>query len=225
MTSSRLVACIAAVVALVGGPAAAERPRACNLVTDAEGDAAPPTVPDGGWPTGTPAYPSSLDIVTADVATDATRLTAVIRVAGLRSDETGSPSGIAFAFHLTVRGQRFSLEASRNVGSEPRFRLWGRVEHVGDENSGAASYGLIGPIDGVFDEDASEIRMTAPLRLFGSQIRAGERFGAFRLWSYFEAGATSPASDRATQTGHSADGAQSAATYAAGSPSCVRVGY
>ena len=199
----------------------------CNLVTDPEGDAAPPGVPDGQWPDDTPGYPTSLDIRSADIASDAKRFTAVIRVERLQSLDAASPTGVAYLFNVTVNRQRFELEASRNPGMADFFAIWGRVDHVGDENTGAASYGFIALIDGVFDEDASEIRMTAPLSSFTPKVKRGNRFEDLRLWSYYDVGYSSPTENRRPfgSTGHSADMAESTATYAAGSPSCVKVGY
>ena len=220
----RVAALLGMTLTLLGGPALAAPKRACNLVTDPAGDG-------GMWgqvPPGTPAYPTSLDILSADIATDAKNLTAVIRVAELQSMETGSPGGIGFSFNVTVDKNRFSLSASRDTGSDPLFTLSGRLEYVGDENNGAASYGMLGLIDGVFDEDRSEIRMTAPLKLFSpaAKISRGDRFNDLRLWSHYTVGFASDTDNRRPHggVGHSADRAESKATYAAGSPSCVRVG-
>lgn len=226
MRTLRLAVCAGISLALISAPAIGAPSPPCNLVTDPEGDAAPPGVPDGGWPSG-PAYPTSLDIRSADIASDATRFTVVIRVGLLQSLEPGSPSGIGYRFHVTVNKQRFELEATRNPGSDDTFRMWGRLEYVGDENSGAASYGFIGYIDGIFDEDASEIRMTAPLKYFTPKVKRGAAFSDLRLWSYYEAGYRAPTDNHrpSSSAGHSADRAETTATYAAGSPSCVKVGY
>ncbi|HVF19756.1 MAG TPA: hypothetical protein VNA14_05900 [Mycobacteriales bacterium] len=210
-------------LALVAGPASGAPRAACQLVTDPEGDG-------GMWgqvPPGTPAYPTSLDILSADIATNAKQFTAVIRVSQLQSFEQGSPTGIGFAIHVTVNKQRFRLAASRNPGSDPVFTMEGRIEYVGDENNGGATYGLIGLIDGIFDEDASEIRMTAPMKNFTPKVQRGARFNDLRLWSYYEAGYASDTENRRPWGGanHSADRAESKATYAAGAPSCVKVGY
>lgn len=225
MRSMRVVLAVGVVLALAGPSALAAPGRACNLVTDPAGDG-------GLWghvPPGTPVYPESLDILSADVATDPTRLTVVIRVAQLRTVETGSPSGIGFNFNITVDKNRFELAASRHQGSDPLFTLSGRLEYVGDENNGAASYGMLGLIDGVFDEDASEVRMTAPLKLFSpaAKISKGDRIDDLRLWSQFSVGYASDTDNRRPfgNTAHSADRAESRATYAAGAPSCVKVGY
>ena len=219
----RMAALLGVTLALVGGPALGAPRRACNLVTDPIGDGSF----WGQVPPGTPAYPTSLDIISADIASDAKHVTAVIRVDRLQTTETGSPTGIAYAFHVAVNKQRFELNASRTTGSDPRFTMWGRIEYVGDENNGAASYGFIGLIDGIFDEDLSEIRMTAPIKNFTPKVKPGARFDDLRLWSYYEAGYSSPTENRRPfgSTGHSADAAESTATYAAGSPSCVKVGY
>lgn len=223
MRTLRLAVCLGLSLALVAGPAIGAPKTACNLVTDPEGDANL----EGATPPGTPAYPTSLDIISADVASDAKNFTAAIRVLELRSLETGSPSGIGYGFNVTVNKQQFSLEASRHPGMEDMFAMWGRLDYVGDEDSGAAAYGFIGLIEGVFDEDASEVRMTAPVSNFTPKVMRGARFNDLRLWSYYDAGYSSPTENRRPfgSVGTSADGAQSTATYAAGSPSCVKVGY
>lgn len=223
MRGMRAAVLIGITLALVGGPALGAPKRACYLVTDPKDDA-------GVWgqvPPGTPAYPTSLDIVSADIASDATLFTAVIRVQQLQSLDPGSPSGIGYSFHVTVNKQRFELSASRTPSSDPLFTMWGRLDYVGDENNGAASYGFIALIDGVFDEDASEIRMTAPLNHFTPRVQRGARFDDLRLWSYYKAGHASDNENRRPfgGAGHSADRAESKATYAAGAPSCVKVGY
>ncbi|HVE99097.1 MAG TPA: hypothetical protein VNA12_07945 [Mycobacteriales bacterium] len=223
MRSMRVAATLGITLALVGGPALGAPKRACNLVTDPRGDGGL----YGQVPPGTPAYPTSLDILSADIASNNKQFTAVIRVDELVSLDPGSPTGIGYAFNVTVNKQRFALAASRTPGSEPVFTMSGRLEYVGDENNGGATYGLIGLIDGVFDEDASEIRMTAPLTYFTPKVKRGARFDDLRLWSYYEAGYASDTENRRPWGGvnHSADRAESRATYAAGSPSCVKVGH
>ena len=223
MRALRVAVCAGLSLALVAGPAAGAPTAACNLVTDPAGDGSL----WGQVPAGTPSYPTSLDILSADIANDDRLFTAVIRVDQLQSLEPGSPTGIGYSIHVTVNKQRFELTAGRNPGSDDIFHMWGRIEYVGDENNGAASYGFIGLLDGVFDEDASEIRMTAPMRYFSPRVKRGARFDDLRLWSYYRAGFASDTENRRPfgSSSHSADMAESTATYAAGSPSCVQVGY
>ena len=219
----RLVIGVIVAVALLGGPALGAPKASCQMLTDPAGDGSL----HGSSPQGTPTYPASLDILSADIASDATTLTAVIRVAGLSSVDTGSPTGLGYDLLVSVHGQRFRFYAQRHTGSEDRFTMSVRLEHVGDENTGSATWGLIGHIDGIFDEDASEIRMHAPLSYFTPKVARGHRLSSLMLWSTMSTGFYPPSDTGVPggSTGEGTDRAESAATYAAGSPSCVKVGY
>ncbi len=194
---------------------------ACKLVVDERGDS------DIAFEPNAVTNSSSLDVVSADVASNDRLLTAVIRVDELVSLDPRSPAGSFYQFMFTAQRSRFHLEAGRTVDGE-LFQLWVVTSSVGDENGGSSTSERRAVVDGVFDEDASEIRITAPLSAFRPHavIARGTTISGFSITTFRgvgNSGATGPGRGYSA-TMHSSDHAKSTATYRAGSPSCVMVG-
>ena len=224
MTSSGLVVAGATTLALsFGVPAVnAGASRICRLVVDEARD----DRGGGEWSGG------SLDLTSADVASDGRFLTLVIRLRDLTETST-SPSGGNWEFAFSLPGGRFFANANRAPDGE-EFHLEYLAESVGDENGGAATFGYLGRIDGVVDEDLSEVRMHVPvalLRPYG--LRAGAAIGKLRAESRTHVGTTTQVPifrsfpTGAVSGGHNPAGgdvAASRSTYRAGSASCVAPG-
>lgn len=206
-------------VALAGGASAAAAPRgpACNLVVDA-------TYDDQATPaTGTsPREASSprVDIVSADVASDSRVLTAVVRVRDLSAPDPGAAPGASYHLSLRTQGETFRLFGERSAESE-RYLL-------ARERDGAMGE-IIARVSGMFDEDRSEVRITASLREFRpcAVITRGTRITTLAVDTFHSQGVAEQVvpvvGERVSYlNGVGADAASGGrSTYAAGSPSCV----
>ena len=238
--NARLTLPIALVAALASAAAASAAPKGravCNLVKDARGDQQATTW--NGNPVEGEPWSSDFDIVSADVATDRTNMTAAIRLATLRNVTTDPTSPSARYSLMFVAGkQRFDLSATVGVdgasGSVSR-----ETSFTGDENEvGASTAEGIGQLQVVVDEDRSEIRMTGPIEIFAPwvSLKPGARITGLRVWSWTFAGNGGgarvypvPGVDFGVVLGggggasSSTDRADSKATYVTGSRSCVTV--
>lgn len=162
----------------------------CHLVTDPKGDA-PPT------------GDSSLDIVSADVATNARTITAVIRVAKLSNPDTMAPEGEYYAFNFT---------AGAGQGGHS---LYAMLSPVGNSFEGGAGTGVV-------DTAKSEIRISVPLSYWTGPdaVFPGPPFHGFIVYADINNN-VQPIPTTLTVLG---DTATSKATYKPGTPSCVAVG-
>src|SRR3712207_5332501 len=109
---ARKILAVATVAPLLFGVAAADaapkkkpapKKPVCNLIKDAKGDAT-----GTGSPAAGPNDPN-LDILTADVATNASTLTAVFRLSAFGSAEDSSPLGRTYTFSFVAGTQTVSL--------------------------------------------------------------------------------------------------------------------
>ncbi len=223
----RLVLLFAACALTVGSEvvSTAAPSKYCNLVVDERGDDNVAFEPGGATSS------SSLDIVSADVASDRQNLTAVVRVPRLESLDLTSPSGAAYSVTFSSEKSRFELVASRHPDGE-LFQLWVITSSVGSGDGGASSATGRVLIGGAFDEDASEVRITAPLKAFRpyASISPGTPIEAIQVVTYREVGNSEDTGAPEPIPGHAgafndADSASSKAKYPAGSASCVAVGY
>lgn len=201
-TVRRVIAAVA-VVGLVATPmaaGAATKPKpkpVCKLLTDPVDRA----------------ESKSLDIVSADVATDAKLITAVIRVTDL--SDTSDPS-------ITL-GRKYEISFAVDGGAA--------TGAVYDGPAGTyANYGTA-----VLDEARNEIRWTAPLKEVEKQRRVTITPGRTKLTSLRAkafAGVTVPSQVSDPQSGNIQfvdglyfdDSAAPTSAYIAGTPSCVKVG-
>jgi hypothetical protein len=168
----------------------------CNLVTDKKGDADASQLGSN--------EDQALDIVSADVATDAKNITAVIRVAKLANPDSMSPLGNYYSFQFTG--------SSQQVG----HNMYVQIEPTGVVWQGGSGTGVI-------DAAHNEIRMTLPLSYFGSGAGAivpGPPLHGFVVTADWE----NPAEPVPGTFALVGDTANSTATYVQGTPSCVAVG-
>lgn len=214
MRGIRPALAVVTVCSVAFAPATGAKPSrpACPLMVDPQGDTGHQNTSIGDDP--------ALDFVSADVASNRTHLTVVMRFAQLAMPPAGSPGGAMYDYAITVNGTEFVLVAAYRTGIGAEFRLrtrqWTTVGPVGP----------VGPIevfrlttvearvDGVFDEDRSEIRMTVAIADMPG-VRPGHKVTDFRLMSWMYAG----------DVGASTDGIRlSNRPYVIGSRSCVAVG-
>lgn len=206
-------AALAAVVvtAAVGVPAATAAPKkktpppVCNLLVDDKGDELP--VPD-----------ASLDVLSADIASDTKKITGVIRLAG-------SPTGVD---PLAPSGRTYHLEFTGQGGANPVF-----LSYLLAPNASSATYGYYDPATRINTGIAE-----AAVKIVGNNIYMTAPVGAFSPYGKFKSGAK--ISGLSVQTGRMvgayvdagtyaynspiADSAEGAKVYTAGARSCVKVG-
>ena len=177
----------------------------CNLVTDPKGNEGPN---HDGSVYGDPA----LDIVSADVASNAQYVTAAIRVAKLTIPDSMAPGGLYYSFQF--------------VGSQSQ------IGHILDVRIMPTASGGWAPVwqdgthgTGVIDTAHNEIRITLPLSYFGTGQNAvvpGPPFHKFSVTADW----ANPALEQAFFQGDLGSFVtNSTATYVQGTPSCVPVGH
>jgi len=155
----------------------------------------------------------SLDITSADVATDATRITVVFRVAKLTTGtDTTSPFGRQWTLSFTIDGHLVSF----NIYDGPFGTM--------------TSYPGQAP---VFDTTKNEIRFTTTLSQLANTSATPEIRNKSSVLTAFKVSSEEtvegPDVPGALHGGtlfglQQADAAQSARSYIAGQPSCVKVG-
>lgn len=188
---------------LAGGAAlAAPAKPVCNLISDTKGDAYPTTA--------MPAGPSdeTLDIVTADIASNKKTLTAVIRLSKVAAQSSTAPNGYNMVFNFTAPGATNPLYLryfSGNDALEASFQYG-----YDDSVNGLTS---LGDADGVVDTTKNEIRISAPLNGFSAQasIKPGQKLGDLVVQATRDLLVLLPY----------ADIAEGGAAYTVGAPSCV----
>lgn len=199
----RAVVCVAVAVAMTVGTFTANAATkkklkpVCNLLIDPKGDADSALLGAN--------QDQAMDILSADVATGATKITAVIRVAKLANPDTLSPSGIFYEFSFT--------------GSNSQV---GEVMYVQVDPTGVVWQG--GDGTGVLDFKKSEVRITLPLSYFGTGSAAlvpGPPLHNFIAYADVD-NDVKPVPTTLTALGDSAG--PSKTSYAPGTPSCVVVG-
>lgn len=193
-------------VVTVAGLAGAATPKPiCNLLKDDKGDGTANIVADG-----TPSDPA-WDILSADIATDGSKLTTVIRVDRLATSAPTSPGGVQWRFNFTVGDASLytSVRADTLLGVTGSY---GYVDTISE---------TLGEATPVLDTKKNEVRITVPLGGF-SQVasikRAGTSLGGLEATAgrFYNLGAVT-----ASEPSDSADGASS---YVTGTRSCVAVG-
>jgi len=173
-------------------PAKKKKPKpVCKIVTDSPGDA------DGnGTPAGMPSSDANLDIVSADIATNATTLTGVVRVAKLAKSDSSAPTGWKYQVTFAAGG----TTAEVNVVTGPAGTTW---------------YG--GKGKGVLDLAKNEVRISVPLSAVTVPIKPGTVISSIGARTY-RAGFNDQIALGLVDT------ADSSRTYTSGTRSCVKVG-
>lgn len=213
-TPSRPLVLLAASAALVTGAAAAsaapKKPApvkpVCNLVVDEPNDTFLLRSQDG---VAAGPQEDALDIVSADLASDAKRITAVIRVKKLATTiATGVGQGYELQF-LNDGENTLYLSATVSNG--------GQAFSVGFRDPTANTATSLGDASGVFDLAKNEVRISAPVSAFSAQ---GTGVKPGKLLSI----GTITASRNLVAVNVFADVNEGGTTYKAGAPSCVTPG-
>jgi hypothetical protein len=152
----------------------------CNLVADAKGDAAYNNVPgaDGD------------DIVSADVASDATTITGVLRTAALTSPDPQAPFGRGYFVLFSAPGSADQLFVSARTYPQGTTFVYG-YQGV-DPNTGVNTSYTLGQATGVLDAAKSEVRISVPIKALVDGAKAklapGTKLSALTAQTYRIAG-------------------------------------
>jgi hypothetical protein len=211
-----MVASMVALALVAAGPSAFAKAKhkqpkpkpkpVCNLVTDPKGNEGP-SQNGQGW-----ADPA-LDIVSADIASDAKNVTAAIRVAKLTIPDSQAPAGIFYRFEFV--GSRSQIAHDLDVKIAPTLSgTWAPVWQDGKNGTG------------VIDTAHNQIRITLPMSFFGTGANAvapgGPPFHTFTVTADW----ADPALEGPLQGGEFGQNVlNTTATYVMGTPSCVPVGH
>ncbi|HVE99075.1 MAG TPA: hypothetical protein VNA12_07835, partial [Mycobacteriales bacterium] len=221
LTRRSTVAAVALTLGILATPAAGKAP-VCNLVRDPAGDDSVGLGSVDGPPTDTS---DTLDILSADLATDRATLTVVIRVAKLSFYDPTAPTGQRYSFWFLGDESRFLLEAHRTRTGE---FFTAQVQGPPTAVNGTDVYPMypLGPVRGMFDDDANEVRIhvrIADLQTHAPTLRTGEsKLTGLRIRTYRnveEAGGSTGKTGLLTDR---ADGGRTG--YRQDAASCVRVG-
>lgn len=198
----------AALAAATGVASAAPAPRAkpvCNLIVDAKGDGGVATSSD------------DVDIVSADIASNAKVVTGVIRLAG-------DPSSVN---PQAIGGKSYYLSFTAPGSAAPQFLsaeldpVAGAAYHSGEEqdvngvgNKTSDPDAVVGSVKG------NVITITAPLSAFSSRVsvKPGKKLTGLtaEVYALVGTGVTGGLLIKADDA--------SGSSYTAGTPSCVKVG-
>lgn len=201
--SALLVAALA-VTGLSATADAASRKPPCNTIIDPAGDSA---------------HGASLDILSADIASNKKVVTAVFRLAAISKSNSDAPTGQGYYFDFTAGGET-PIFLSYSVTPTTEAFNFGWVDGTIHRTIGAAS--------GVVDTAKKEIRISAPVgswTTYGNP-KVGSKITGVTLNTYWVVGAYVPNPLGGTSGGGSLQPADDAAgkTYVAGSASCVTPG-
>ncbi|MDP9100989.1 MAG: hypothetical protein M3N21_02435 [Actinomycetota bacterium] len=209
-------------------------PPVCNLVSD--------PAPDGHQfyagnvdshlnPVPTTGQDDTMDVVTADLATDAKNLTTVIRMRKAARSSSSSPTGIQWQFNFNADGYQLFTA----VTSDPVNGLQGTFGYF-DKTVGG--YSIAGKATAVVDPATNEVRVTVPLATLnsptgtaggaGAAIKSGTKFDTMIASAGGAVIINSPGGPISgtllTNGMPSGEVDTSDKTYVGGSPSCVVVG-
>jgi hypothetical protein len=201
-----LVAALVATGISASADAAVRRPPPCKTILDPEGDSA---------------HGASLDIVSADIASDRKTVTAVIRLASISKTNPDAPTGQGYYFDFTAGGEA-PIFLSYTITPTTESFNYGYV----DTATGGGLHRSIDAAKGVVDTAKKEIRISAPVGAWTTygNPKVGSKITGITLSTYWVVGAYVPNPTNGSSTGggslQPADDA-SGKTYVAGSPSCV----
>lgn len=196
---------------------------ACGLVADAPND----TAYQGQQQTAGVLVQQPVDITSADVATDDSTLYAAIRVQSLANLYSGPVVLDTYARYTTT--YRFEMTAgARKVFVQavvPSQTYWfGPWVPLRDTTTAGRVNGRSYKVTGALDMEANEVRIEAPLSVFGrNTVTPGIELGGFALTAtrvYSDNGQLAPGVSSKVSVGDTAAGANGV-TYVAGTLSCI----
>lgn len=194
-----------AVPVTIGLSSASAAAPACNLVTDAKGDAKGPSGANND---------PVLDIVSGDVATNAKKITGVIRVDKLNESSANYPYGITWRLDFAIDDTRYFMSAISDRN--------GLIAQTGYTDPVSGSGTIAGAATVVLDKRQNEVRITSSAQNFANRvnIKPGMKLS--------EPAARTGAILSVPRIGNlrypTVDTTDPGATYKAGSASCVAVG-
>ncbi len=202
----------ATLVSGIGVSAAAPKPRpkpikpVCNLFTDAKDDGTGFVLTDQNYLPNDP----QLDIISGDVASNGKVITAVLRLADLKATDTSAPTGRTYYVNFGVGEVELNLSAALDADG---------VATYGAGFQDTAGRAGLGAVTGVIDLAKKEVRIHAPLAIFGEKapLKAGSKL------DYVEGLAQRYVGNRTVGRGvtPSADATDPGLGYTIGAPSCV----
>ena len=205
-----LASAVIGVVAMTGAlHAATAKAPACNLVSDASGDANGTFLQEGI--AGAPSE-DAVDIVSGDLATKGKKLTTVLRVKKLATSSPTAPGGLHWKFFFSVNGTQIFTQAIAAAGAAPTF-TFGTI----DGTTGTSK--SLGDAEGVIDTAKNEVRITVSTSALPESVKSGTKIDTFAPNAGRFVG-----NDNVGTFSDSTDLASSDRTYVAGAPSCVTVG-
>ena len=201
-----LAVAVAVVAAIPGAPAQA---AVCNQVTDRDGDAQDVAGAN-----------DSLDIVSADLGSDATTVTAVIRVKALLETSPTTPQtrNYYMLFSTNSPSARMFLTVSIYQEGVARY-AWGTIGPVDPLNLLTLyddGFGVLHPATGFLDVEKNEIHVSALVSDLSAKggVAPGSKLAKLEAATFYSLGFFI----------FEADIAESKVDYVAGSPSCVTPG-
>jgi hypothetical protein len=162
-----LVASSLVVVGCAGIASAAPKAKpVCNLITDAKGDATYNNVPgsDGD------------DILSADVASDGTTITGVLRAAAIPANDPQAPLGRNYTVLFSAPGSGDLLYLSARTYPQGTKFLYGY--QAMDPNTGVNTNYSLGEAAGVVDNTKGEVHVSVPIKGFVDGAKAKLARGA-----------------------------------------------
>ncbi len=197
---------------LVGGlglTAASAAPKpACNLVTDDKGDASLLVAPND----------ASLDIISADVGTNAKKLTAVLRLDKFTAVSPSSPLGRGYYVLFSTPKAEFPIYLNVQITPDLTRFAWGTLETL---PSGSGSYVRKGAATGTIDTAKNELRVTVPLAEMNvvAKLKPGVKLTDLKASTTSVLGTSVTGGLVAT-----VDEAEGSNAYSVGAATCVPVG-
>lgn len=165
MRPVRLITALILGLSLLVASQASAVAKSCNLVKDPKGDAdvrVEETLPGAGTQTVATGQGNdpALDIITADIVSDAKRITAVVRVPKVSKTSAIYPYGATWRVNFSADGADLAIYAISD-----RDGVVGSYSFT--DTTGGHILGSDGKV--VFDTKKSEIRITVPLAGFAAE--------------------------------------------------------
>lgn len=150
---------LAAAIALTGFAGGANAAPSCNLIVDAEGDDTVVATPSD----------ASTDIISGDVASDASVFTAVLRVKKLANPNPRAPFGQSYFMVFNVKGSPDPLYVAAGLYPTGNEFIYG-YQGV-DPGTGLNTSYKLGNALGNVDIDKGELRIHVPLNAFAEKAK------------------------------------------------------
>lgn len=181
-------------------------PKVCNLLVDPKGDAQ--------FLGQAPNDPNS-DILSADVASDAKNVTAVLRLASFATADAQSPLGRGYYVLFSAPGSAFPVFFNMQITPDTTAYRWGDLETLA---TGNGSYVKKGDATGAIDTAKGTITITVPVADVKAvaNVAPGQKITAINAASTAVIGTSATGGLVST-----VDKGEAAKGYVAGQPSCV----